>query len=188
MFTDKVLTLVFGLLFLMMIACGDNSENKRRQQDGNPPVVQEQSRSAAFLDYAASTNMLQTELAKIAIKRAQQEDVKALAEQMLAFYGEAQKDLQQVARAEGLQNSLPDSLGTADKAMVEEFRKLPAAEFDKRYQQYINSSHRSQLDRYQEMLLRTEEQKIRDWVSDMQSQLQARLGLAGQHDTAQGSK
>ena len=172
----------------MMIACSDNAETDTRQQDGNPPVVREMSRSAAFVDYAASTNMLQAELAKLGMERAQHEDVKVLAEQMQTFYGEAQQNLQQVARAEGLQNSLPDSLGSADRATIEEFRKLPDSEFDERYRQYIRSSHKSQLDHYQEMLLRAEEAEIRNWVNEMQLQLRARLQLAGQHDSARGEK
>ncbi|WP_299705441.1 DUF4142 domain-containing protein [uncultured Pontibacter sp.] len=186
MLTDKVLTLVCGLLFLMMIACSDNAETDTKLQDGKPPVVQEMSRSAAFVDYAASTNMLQAELAKLAVARAQNEDVKALANQMLTFYEEAQQNLRQVASAEGLQNSLPDSLGAADRTTIEEFRKLPDVEFDERYRQYISSSHQSQLDHYQEMLLRSEEAEIRNWVNEMQLQLRARLQLAGQYDSARG--
>jgi putative membrane protein len=188
MLTDKVLTLVFGLLFLMMIACSDNAETDTAQQDGKPPVVREMSRSAAFVDYAASTNMLQTEIAKVAVARAQHEDVKVLANQMLAFYEEAQQSLRQVARSEGLQNSLPDSLGSADRATIEEFRKLPSGEVDERYRQYISSAHKSQLDHYQEMLARAEEAEIRNWVNEMHLQLRARLQLAGQYHSVKGRK
>jgi putative membrane protein len=183
MLTDKVLTLVFGLLFLTMIACSDTAETDTKQPDGKPPVVREMSRSAAFVDYAASTNMLQAEIAKVAMARAQHEDVKVLANQMLTFYDEAQQNLQRVAKAEGLQNSLPDSLGSADRATVEEFRKLPDAEIEARYRQYVNSSHKSQMDHYQEMFLRAEEEEIRKWVNEMQLQLRARLQLAGQFDS-----
>lgn len=168
----------------MMIACSDTAETDTKQPDGKPPVLREMSRSAAFVDYAASTMMLQTELAKLAVERAQHEDVKALAEQMEAFYSEAQQKLKKVANAEGLQNSLPDSLGSADRATIEEFRKLPEAEFDERYRQFISSSQRSQVDHYQQMLLRADEQEIRDWVNEMQLQLRARMQLSTLEDSA----
>ncbi|MDX5419948.1 MAG: DUF4142 domain-containing protein [Hymenobacteraceae bacterium] len=183
MLTDKLLSLAFGLLFLLTIACGDTVETEK-SETVTPPVVKEMSRSAAFVDYAASTNMLQAELARLAIAQGQSEQVKAMAEQMLAFYEEALASLRKVAKAEGLDSSLPDSLGTADLETIAEFRKLPAAEFDKRYRQYVNSSHRSQQDHYQEMLVRTEEEEIRKWISEMQLQLQARRQLSVEHDSA----
>lgn len=182
MLTDKLLSIAFGLLFLLTIACGDTVETEKSEAV-TPPVVKEMSRSAAFVDYAASTNMLQAELARLAIKQGQSEEVKDMGTQMLAFYEEALADLRKVAKAEGLHSSLPDSLGTADLETIEEFRKLPAAEFDEHYRQYVNSSHKSQQDHYQEMLVRTEEEEIRKWISEMQLQLQARRKLSLEYDS-----
>jgi putative membrane protein len=183
MLTDKLLTLAFGLLFLLTIACGDTVETEKSDAV-SPPVVKEMSRSAAFVDYAASTNMLQAELARLAIEQGQSEQVRAMAAQMLAFYEDALASLRQVATAEGLHSSLPDSLGSADQAIIAEFRKLPAAEFDGRYRQYINSSYKSQQEHYQQMLERTEEEEIRKWISEMKLQLQARRQLIARHDSA----
>ncbi|GGG07783.1 DUF4142 domain-containing protein [Pontibacter amylolyticus] len=183
MLTDKLLTLAFGLLFLFMIACGESPKTEQAKTD-TPPVVKEMSRSAAFLDYAASTTMLQAELARLATERSESEEVKALSTEMLDFYSHALKQLQQVARAEGLHNSLPDSLGSADRATVEEFGKLTGAAFDERYKAYVYTSQQSQLDHYQETLLRAEEEEIRNWVNEMQLQLRARLQLAAQYDSA----
>ncbi|WP_299984524.1 DUF4142 domain-containing protein [uncultured Pontibacter sp.] len=182
MLNDKLLTLACGLLFLLMIACGD-SPSTDQAKTTTPPVVKEMSRSAAFIDYAASTTMLQSELALLATERAQSEEVKALSAEMLAFYGDAMKQLQQVAKAEGLHTSLPDSLGSADRATLEEFGKLTGAEFDEHYQAYVYASQRSQLDHYREMLLKAEEEEIRNWVNEMQLQLRARLQLAAQYDS-----
>lgn len=182
MLTDKVLTLALGLFLMLAIACGDAVEKERPQQGTNPPAVRELSRSAAFLDYAASTNILHAELAGLATERAQSEQVKTLGQEMLDFYTKSLQALQQVARAEGLQASLPDSLGSADRATIEEFRKLPQAEFDERYRQYVNSSHQSQLEHYQQMLLKAEEEEIRKWVNEMQLQLRARMQLTAQHE------
>ncbi len=188
MLTDKVLTLVFGLVFLMMIACSDNAETDNKQADGKPPVVREMSRSAAFVDYAASTNMLQTELARLALVRAQHAEVRNMAANLLEFYTAAQQELQQVAEAEGLHTSLPDSLASADRATVEEFRKLSQEEFDARYTQFVHASQRTQIDHYQQMLLRADEQEIRAWVNEMQLQLRARMQLASQYDSASGRR
>lgn len=183
MLTDKLLTLAFGLVFLLMIACSDGPEADQAKTT-TPPAVKEMSRSAAFLDYAASTTMLQAELARLASERAQSEEVKALGTEMLDFYSGAMKQLQQVARAEGLHTSLPDSLGSADRATVEEFGKLTGAAFDEHYKAYVYESQQSQLDHYGEMLLRAEEEEIRSWVNEMQLQLRARLQLAAQYDSA----
>ncbi|MBX0335508.1 DUF4142 domain-containing protein [Pontibacter sp. HSC-14F20] len=182
MLTDKLLTLAFGLIFLLMIACGDSPKTEQ-SKTAAPPVVKEMSRSAAFIDYAASTTMLQTELARLASERAQSEEVKALGTEMLAFYNQAMKQLRQVARAEGLHTSMPDSLGSADRITVDEFEKLTGTTFDERYREYVYTSQQSQLDHYSEMLLKAEEEEIRNWVNEMQLQLRARLQLAAQDDS-----
>ncbi|PKV66894.1 DUF4142 domain-containing protein [Pontibacter ramchanderi] len=183
MLTDKLLTLAFGLLLLLMIACGDGPASDQTKAT-TPPVVKEMSRSAAFLDYAASTTMLQAELAQVAAERAESEQIKALSAEMQGFYRQALKQLQQVAKAEGLHNSLPDSLGSADRATIAEFRKLSGTAFDERYREFVQASQQAQLDHYSEMLLKAEEEQIRSWVNEMQLQLRARLQLAAQYDSA----
>ncbi|PVY44068.1 DUF4142 domain-containing protein [Pontibacter virosus] len=182
MLTDKLLTLAFGLVLLLMIACDESPKTEYTKTDA-PPVVKEMSRSAAFIDYAASTTMLQAELARLATERAQSEEVKALSTDMLDFYNQAMKQLQQVARAEGLNNSLPDSLGSADRATVEEFGELTGAAFEERYKEHVYTAQQAQLDNYSEMLLIAEEEEVRNWVNEMQLQLRARLQLAAQYDS-----
>lgn len=184
MLTDKVLTLAFGFMLMCTIACSDGVETKQPQGLDKPPVVREMSRSAAFVDYAASTTMLQAELARLATERAQSEEVKTLSKELLRFYSDSMVELRKVARAEGLHTSLPDSLGSADRATIAEFRKLSGAAFDERYRQYVFKSQQSQLDHYREMLARMEEEGIRNWVNEMQLQLRARLQLATNYENA----
>lgn len=180
--TDKLLTILFGLIFLLMIACSDSPESATQQTAAIAPAMKENRSKAAFLDYAASTNMLQLELARVAIERGQSEEVRKLGEEALEFHANALDSLR-LAVGDADRESLPDSLGAADRAIVEEFRNLPAAEFDARYRQYLLSAHTAQLERYEEVLLKTEEENIRNWITQVQEQLQERVQVTAKADT-----
>ncbi|WP_018476682.1 DUF4142 domain-containing protein [Pontibacter roseus] len=178
MLTDKLLTLAFGVIFLLTLACSDSPETNKHQQMTLLPATKT-SGQTAFFDYAASTSMLQVELGQLAAERGQQEQVKAIGEHALQHHTRALADLRKTVGKDHL-TSIPDTLGAADKAIVEEFRNLPAAEFDNRYRHYILSSHTAQLERYQETLQKTEEEHIREWINQMQVHLQERMRLANQ--------
>ena len=182
MLTDKLMIILFGLIFLLMIACSDSSEPVNQQTAAIAPPLKENRSKAAFLDYAASTNMLQIELARLAMERGQSEEVRKIGKQALEFHAGALDSLR-LALGAADYGSLPDSLGAADRAIVEEFRNVPAAEFDARYRQYLISAHTAQLERYQEVLLKTEEETIRNWIRQVQEQLRERVQVTAKADT-----
>ncbi|MHC2991573.1 hypothetical protein OB13_08250 [Pontibacter sp. HJ8] len=177
MLIDKLLTLAFGSIFLLLLACSDAPETLNQHTTETPPPVTNLSASTAFLDYAASTNLLQIELARLAIERAQSEEVKVMGEHALKYHTHALNKLRATV-GEAQRAHLPDSLGTADQGIVREFTSLPAAEFDSRYRDYIISSHSSQLERFQEELLKVEEKKTRKWIMEVEEHLRERIQLA----------
>lgn len=177
MLIDKLLTLAFGLIFLLMLACSDTPETQNQQLTETPPAVKNLSASTAFLDYAASIHLLQIELARLAIGRAQSEEVKGMGEHALKYHTHALDQLRATV-GEAQRAHLPDSLGAADKGIVREFTSLPAVEFDRRYRDYVISSHSSQLARFQEELLKVEEETIRKWIMEVEEHLRERIQLA----------
>lgn len=171
MFIDKLLTTLFGVLFLLMLACDGPSSNPEADTiTVNRSIMYD----PAFWDYAASSNMLQVEVGRLAAEKGSTEKVRALGQKAVDFHGNALERMQQImADKEDIQ--LPDSLGGADRGLVQEFMLLEGEAFDTRYRDFVTSTHRTQLDRYEEALRRAENQKVRDWLMDMRAHMREEL-------------
>ncbi|MCJ8165515.1 DUF4142 domain-containing protein [Pontibacter sp. E15-1] len=179
MFFDKLLSLAFGVLFLLMLACsGSPSENEA----DTISVTRSLQRDPAFWDYAASSNMLQAEIGRLATEKAASPKIKALGQQAADFHSQALVSLRKLVAGES-NLQLPDSLGGADKGLVQEFMLLEGNEFDVRYRNFIISSHRTQLDRYEEAIGRADDQETRDWLMHMRAHMRKALDTLAQPDS-----
>ncbi|GAB3531005.1 hypothetical protein GCM10027443_12580 [Pontibacter brevis] len=171
MFIDKLLTILFGALFLLMLACDGSSSTS---EENTITVSRSIQHDPAFWDYAASSNMLQVEISRLAIEKGTTEKTRALGQRAISFHSNSLERIKQLmADKDDIQ--LPDSLGGADRSLVQEFRLLEGEEFDTRYRDFITSTHRTQLDRYEEALRRADNQKIRDWLMDMRAHMREEL-------------
>ncbi|MFD3001411.1 DUF4142 domain-containing protein [Pontibacter toksunensis] len=180
MFYDKLLTNLFGALFLLMLACdGPSSNPEAKTITVNRSIMYD----PAFWDYAASSNMLQAEISRLAIEKGSTENIRAFGQRAADFHGGALKRMQRLMDGnDGVQ--LPDSLGSADRGLVQEFQLLEGEAFDTRYRDFIASSHRTQLDRYEEALRRADDQKVRDLLMDMRAHMREELDKLAQPDSA----
>ncbi len=179
MFIDKLLSIVLGISFLLMLAC---SESPSENETNTISVTRSLQQDPAFWDYAASSNMLQVELGRLAAKQGSAVKVKTLGQQAADFHSSALMNLKEVmAKEERIH--LPDSLAGADKGLVKEFALLQGEAFDARYRSFVISSHRTQLDRYEEALSRADDQKTRDWLMDMRAHMRKTLDTLVQPDS-----
>lgn len=171
MFTNKLLSTLLSASFVLVMACEGPSSNT---ESDIITVHRSLQYDPAFWDYAASSNMLQIEISRLAVEKGSTEKIRALGRRAVDFHSNALTRMQQLmAKNEDIQ--LPDSLGSADRGLVQEFRLLEGEEFDTRYRDFITSVHRTQLDRYEEALRRADNQKIRDWLMDMRAHMRAEL-------------
>lgn len=184
MFLNKVLSVALSALFLLMLACDGPSSGTGAQQLTQRTKNRTLQDDPIFWDYAASSNMLQTEISRCAAEKSSSEKVKAMAGKAVDFHSRALRQLRKlVANQEHLQ--LPDSLSGADKRLVQEFNSLEGEEFNQRFRSFIISTHKSQLDRYEEALRRTEDQKTRQWLTNMRMHLLEELEQFMAQDSVQ---
>jgi predicted outer membrane protein len=171
MFFDKMLSFTLGALFLLMLACdGPSSQTDAK----TPAITSTLQNNPAFWDYAASSNMLQAEISRLAIEKSSTDTLRTLAHKSVGFYEKALQQLKELAAEQG-QISLPDSLGAADKGLVKEFSLLEGQEFDTRYREFIISTHNAQLSRYEEALQKADDQPTRDWLLNMKTHTRQEL-------------
>jgi putative membrane protein len=183
MFIDKLLSLIVGLLFLMVLSCDGPSGNS-----ANKTITLESKRTLknnpAFWDYAASSNILQTEIGQLMIEKGEPQTLQLLAEKSVSFHSEALEELKEiVSQYKSIQ--IPDSLIGADKDLVKEFELLKGEELETRYKAFINSTHKSQLTRYEEALRKADDKKTRDWLIKMIAHLHEKLDQINATDSIQ---
>lgn len=182
MLTDKLISFILGVIFLLVLAC----EGPAAEKDTADTVPETRTRTLlhepAFWDYAASSNMLQVALGKLAEQKASSATLRGMAKDAVTYHAGALRQLQQlVSKQDNI--LLPDSLAGADQGLVQEMKLLKGEEFDLRYQEFIISTHNAQLDRYEEALVKADDQKIRDWIMDMRSHLRQEINAFSKLDS-----
>lgn len=172
---------------MLVLACEGPAEDK---EEDSPPVTQQRMHSLlhdpTFWDYAASSNLLQVELGQLAAEQAATDKVRQLGRQAAEVHGEALAQLRMLNP--GGTMVLPDSLGGADRGLVQEMRLLDVQEFDLRYREFILSTHNAQLDRYEEALAKTDDEKLRKWIEEMRLHLRQELNKLATTDSATAAK
>lgn len=168
-----------ALFLLLLQACDGPSAG---DETNAIIVTQNIQQDPAFWDYAASSNMLQTEISLLAVEKGASENVKSLGSKSASVHRDALERLRKLT-AKHDQIKLPDSLAEADRSLVQEFMLLEGEEFDTRYRNFIVSTHLAQLDRYEEALSKADDQETRDWLMFMRAHLRQELSLASQPDS-----
>jgi putative membrane protein len=183
MFLDKFISLIIGVLFLFAISCDGPTSNEAGDKNfttskAKKPLLQD----PVFWDYAASSNMLQVELGKLALENASSEQMKSRGGNISDFHSKALSQIKSLV-SEQPDIKLPDSLGTADRKLIDELRELKGEEFNTRYRDFILNTHKLQLERYQEALGRAENQKVKDWLQAMLIHLKDEFEIVSSPDS-----
>lgn len=181
MLLHRLITLLIGTTFMYMLSCDSPSTDNKIS--GTNKLADAHNLSPAFWDYAASSNLLQVELGKLAAEKGTTQQVKDWGKKAIKYHSNALQQLKKIGSSH-LAIQLPDSLGGADKRMVKEFSALQGADFDARYRQHLMVSHKSQLSRYKEASTKTDSSGLKKWLSDMQQHMQDQLQEVAQADSS----
>ncbi len=173
MFIDKLLGLITGLLFLLVLSC-DGPSNDSTNKTITIQTKRTLKADPAFWDYAASSNMLQTEIGQLVIEQGEPQALQAVAQKAVNFHSEALQELKVIAaQYNGI--IIPDNLIGADNDLVKEFSLMKGEELANRYKAFVNSTHQSQLTRYEEALKIADDQQTKDWLIKMIAHLHEEL-------------
>lgn len=172
MLVDKLISLTLGAVFLLVLACegpavetGETVAETRTRTLIHDP---------AFWDYAASSNMLQVQVAELAATKGTTPQIRALAEDVAAYHKKALQQLKGlVANHKNIQ--LPDSLDGADKGLLQDMALLEGEAFDRRFREFVISTHHAQLDRYEEALVKADDQPTREWIMNLREHLREKI-------------
>ena len=103
---------------------------------------------AEFVKKAASAGMMEVELGKHAQAHAENADVRAFGKRMVDDHSKAGRELEQVAKSEGI--AVPKTLSEDDRKEVEELGAKRGAEFDDDYMDDMVDGHEHVIDAFRE--------------------------------------
>ena len=126
-----------------------------------------------FLREALQDGAMKIQLAYLALQKAQNEEVKSLAQQMLSNYTKVQNDLIYIATQQFV--SLPSALDPKQLDAFDKLSDLQGAAFDKAYMKAMLNDHQTDVSRFKQEATKGSTQAMKDWASHMLPTLESDL-------------
>jgi putative membrane protein len=136
----------------------------------------------AFVMEAASGDMAEVELGKIAEARASSDQVKNLAKQMVDDHAKALDDLKMVASKDNI--TVPSTLDPRDQALKNRLSKLSGATFDREYLNSVIKNHRQDVADFRTESRHAHNAQLKEYATKMLPMLEEHLKVAVSADHA----
>ena len=131
------------------------------------------SKAASFVKEASAGNQSEIALAQLAQQRAQNPEVKNLAQMLEQDHQKAQEKLQTIAQAHGL--TLDNSLTFTQKRAQSKLEKLNGAEFDQQYTKDMLEDHVADIKKFQKASENIEDADVKQYAQEILPKLQTHL-------------
>jgi putative membrane protein len=169
--------LFFGAALSLASCSGDNKteDPKETAEEINDSRFEEREneKDAQFLVEAATINMKEIELGKLAQQKGTMADTKKLGMMMEKEHTKALGDLKALAMKKNVE--LP--MGTPEEAQdgYNKLNEKTGADFDKEYADMMVKGHKDAIDKFEKASGNAEDADIRNWASSMLPSLQMHL-------------
>ncbi|GFO70748.1 hypothetical protein GMLC_43270 [Geomonas limicola] len=114
-----------------------------------------------FLKEAASINVMEMQLGRLARERGEDPEVKEFGEQLEMDHGNAKDDLQKVAAANNVK--LPPQVERKHAGLLARLTKLSGGEFDRTFVQAMIRSHKKSVARFKKANRRLDDEDLKAW-------------------------
>ena len=153
-------------------ATTSSSSAKTSTQSSTAPNVIDQK----FVKSAASGNMAEIDLAKMADQKATSPEVKKFAERMEKDHTKANEQLQQIAAKAGM--TLPEKAGVMDRKTETRLSKLSGDKFDQEYMSTMVKDHKKDVSAFQREARIGQNPQIKNFATKTLPTLQEHLKQA----------
>ena len=168
--TRQVLYFLLVVAALSVAACnrGDNVEAAReKRQPTVTPAEQE------FLMKAADANLSNIDVARLAMHKSQNSDVKDFANMIQSDDASALEDLTDLMNDKGV--SLPNTLSPETKTEIETMTALSGAELDREFANMMVAQHEKEIGMYHDQLEIAQTPDVRKYAEDLLPRLEMHL-------------
>lgn len=100
---------------------------------GSSGMTMDVTTAADFVPMAAQSNMLEIQMAKVALKKSQNKDVRQFANMMVKDHTKAGKDLKAAVQKSGSKMTVPAKLDAAHQQMLDQLQQASGSDFDTLY-------------------------------------------------------
>lgn len=129
-----------------------------------------------YLVFAATMDMKEIELGKLAQQKATHADVKAFGKMMEEMHSKSLEDLKATAQAKNI--TLPSSLPEKGQEAYKELNDKSGADFDKKYADMMVEGHEKAIDEMEDASENASDSDIRMWAANMLPNLRSHLDQA----------
>ena len=133
----KPLALLTTGMFLAALGVSAHAQQKPSQADVNA------------IKQLADANMTEVQAGKVALEKAQSDEVKQFGQHMVDDHGKLLEDVQKLAQDKGV--DLPDQPSAKHQAAIKKLQGTPEAKFDQAYMQEMVKDHRADVRELQKL-------------------------------------
>ena len=117
-----------------------------------------------FVLQAAKGGLMEVEMGKLAVSKAENSDVKSFGQRMIDDHSKANDSLKQVASGKGI--SLPADLDPKHKAEMNKLSALTGAQFDRSYMRLMVSDHKKDVSEFSRASQTAKDADIKKFAAD----------------------
>lgn len=129
-----------------------------------------------FLTMAMEGNMAETQLAKLALQKTSNADVRQFAQKMVDDHTQLQSQAEPIAEQVGVQE--PTQVAPKDQALMTKLQAMNGTEFDKAYANAMVSDHKEDLKEFKKEETSGKDQSVKDLATQGEPVIAEHLQLA----------
>ncbi len=140
---------------------------------GNTDNAKLSSKGSSFVKEASAGNQSEIALAQLAQTKAQNPEIKSLAEMIQKDHQQAQEKLQTIAQAHGV--TLDTNPSWTQKRAQSKLEKLSGAEFDQQYAKDMLEDHAADIKKFEKASQNVEDSDVKQFAQEILPKLQEHL-------------
>jgi len=147
------------------VPAGSNTSNSNYANTGE--------KEDDFWTTAADGGMAEVEMAKLAVQKAQNAEVKKFAQMMIADHTKANTELKSIAAKQKIE--LPKEIGPRNRSTIDELNRLSGADFDNEYVQAMVDDHETDVQLFEDQSKSDDDQAAKAFAAKTLPTLQKHL-------------
>ena len=116
-----------------------------------------------FMKMAAINGMTEVQIAELAQQKAQSQEVKQLAQQIVQDHQKSNQELKQLAQQKGV--DIPSDLPDLKKQEVSFFQQLDGQQFDQEFLSFMKAAHAHDVSKFQDKAQMAKDPELKTWVA-----------------------
>jgi len=168
-YSAKNITCIAGSLMIAGLLAASAADTTT----GNSDNAKLSSKGASFIKEASAGNQSEIALAQLAQTKAQNPEVKNLAEMIQKDHQQAQEKLQTIAQAHSV--ALDTTPSWTQRRAQSKLEKLSGAEFDQQYAKDMLEDHAADIKKFEKASQNIEDSDVKQYAQEILPKLQAHL-------------